>query len=261
MSDFFGNLAGLFTGSTGVDAAKQSAAAATQAAKKSAKKQTQLVGPAYDTGIASYQQSLAPWQTIFNQGKPAVETYYGALGQGTPEQVDAARNQFTASPGYEYTLGQGLEGLGRVGASVGQFGQADMNAMDYAHNLSNQDFQQWLTNLSHGFGQETAGALGQSNAYGQIGGAQIGKGKSLADIQAQKYATIGQAQSALPQNIYAAESGGASNTLNALFSIAELGMSGGMSGLFGGGAPSIPESSWSTVGSTPDWAQGNWAPA
>jgi hypothetical protein len=225
----------LFTGDSGVKAAKQSAAASIGAANTSAQKQTKQVNKGYGAGISSYQQSLAPWQTIFGQGQPAVETYYGALGQGTPEQVDAARNQFTASPGYEYTLGQGLEGLGRVSASMGQFGQGDMDAMTFAHNLSNQDFQQWLDNLSRGFSQETAGALGQSNAYGQIGGAQINKGKSLADIASGKYSTIGQAKAALPMNINAAEMGGASNTLNALFSIAELGMSGGMSGLFGGG--------------------------
>jgi len=244
MADFFSNLGNLFTGASGVSAAKASAAAATKNANKGAKAASAPITAGKTEALGYQGQALAPWQTIFGQGQPAVNTYYGALGIGGPGAQAAAQNAFTASPAYEYTLGQGLEGLSRLGTSTGQLGQADMNAMQFAHNLSNQDYQQWLNNLSQGFGQETAGAGGQSNAYGNMSNIATGAARDLSQIQTNRYNTIGAAQSQLPLAINAANMGGAANSLSALFGLGGLAMGGG-----GGG--------FGTPGSSANWGYNN----
>jgi hypothetical protein len=243
MSDFFGNLAGLFTGSTGVDAAKQTGQIQSQLASKSAKKQTQMVGGGYDTGIATQKQGLPYFQNIYDQGVAPTNTYFSALmgGQGATD----AFNQYMGSTGATAEHDIGLEGISRVGASTGQFGSSLMGAADYLTGDIQKHYDKWLEDLSRGIGMEEFGATGVGGLYKGIGAEQINKGKDLAQIQKDKYAATSAARTNAIAGTYAAESGGAANTVNALFSIAELAMApmtGGaslagsaMSGLFGGG--------------------------
>jgi hypothetical protein len=188
------NLAGLFTGSTGANAAKASSAAQVKGLKQGYNEATGLYNTGVTQAVGAENQALAPWQTIFNQAQPAAQTYWGALGVGTPEQVSAARGAFTASPGYDYTLNQGLEAVDRRAGARGNLTGAGKDEMAYAENLANQDWNSWLTNLSRGLGQQTSAAQGQAGVQGNIADIYSGQGKDLASLAYGTRTGIGQAK-------------------------------------------------------------------
>ena len=198
----------------GGGAEKQAAAqdiAATQAYGTGAQN---VLGQTYGTGQTQLQQGIGAWsplQTLAQQYQGAAPTYLGALGVGTPDQIAAAQAAFTSSPAYNYQLQQGEEALKRTqwGGGMGPTGNTDMASMQFAENLANQNYQNWLNNLYQA--GQTGANLGMNVAQGQQTGytglANLGQtyGENISNvlgnvmqgtIGANNLAAAGQAQGA-----------------------------------------------------------------
>jgi hypothetical protein len=146
--------------------------------------------------------------------------YADALGLNGPEGIARAQASFSAGPGFQFALGQGLEAIGRNAnmAGMGAGGNALVEAQRYGQGLAQQEFDKWRQALAQREGmflplessalgnvaQGTAGAAltggqGAANIYGTTGGrlsdlysgtgagaANIygGAGRSLSDLAA-----------------------------------------------------------------------------
>ena len=190
----------------------------------------------YGTGKENLGKALGAWSPLSDlagQYRQGTNTYLGALGVGTPEQIAASKAAFTNAPGYEQGITAGLDVLNRrrAGQGMAASGNADIDALTFGQNTQNQQYNNWLQNLS-GVNQQalaatTGAAQGQAATYG-----------SLSDL-AQQYA---QSQTGVAGNVLggqvnannlqaAGEAAGAKNLLGAGLSLGSLALGG-----FGGGA-------------------------
>lgn len=84
------------------------------------------------------QEQLAPWHEY---GQQSLED----LGRGTQEYAEMVRDpsKYQQSPGYQWQLEQGLEGLNRGAAMAGKLdsGQNQKDLMAYGQGLALQDYQ------------------------------------------------------------------------------------------------------------------------
>lgn len=148
-------------------------------------------------------QPLSDLATQYGKG---AGLYADALGINGAAGNANARSAFTAAPGYEYTLNQGIDAINRRANAGGMLagGNANRDAIDYAGNLANQGYDKWLSNLQSfnplqlsatsgaaagnqannqalaGLG--TAGANILNTAGQNQAGIATGQGNSLADI-------------------------------------------------------------------------------
>lgn len=78
--------------------------------------------------------------------------YADAIGVNGADGSARAQDAFTASPGYQFQLDQGLQALDRRNAMSGRLssGNADIDTLTYANGLASQDWNQWLSNLTGG---------------------------------------------------------------------------------------------------------------
>jgi hypothetical protein len=221
----------------------------------------------YQTGTGAIGSAIGAYQPLvglgqyYNQGGQLLG---GALGFGGPQGTAAAQAAFQNAPGYQGAITAGLDAINRrrgVG-SMSNSGNADEDALTFAQNLQNQQYNTWLQNL-----QSTAGMGLQATGQGAAGTA-AGYG-SLADL-AQNYATN---QAGVAGNIEnttvgannlqaAGQAAGAKNLLGAGMSLASLAMGGGGgfgSLLGGGGASAVPGAVGPTsvggqpLGKSPTW--------
>jgi hypothetical protein len=202
----------------------------------------------YDTGVSNLNKAIGaydPLATLAGKYNAAGDTYLGALGVGTPEQIAASRAAFTNAPGYEQGITAGLDVLNRrrAGQGMAASGNADIDALTFGQNLQNQQYNTWLQNLQ-GAGQTGVGLAG-ATAAGQAGG--YGSLASLAERLASNQ--TGVAGNVLGGNVNAnnlqaaGEAAGAKNLLGAGLSLGSLalggfgggGLGGLLSGLGGGG--------------------------
>lgn len=134
----------------------------------------------YGLGQGQIQQGINAYAPWVQPGIAANNTIAGALGQGTPDQVAAARGSFTASPQYQWNLDQSTGNTIRAANKYGMTtGGNTIDAITrLGSNLASGEFNNWLTNLgtvaNRGFSATSgqAGLLGQSaGLYGQQGSA------------------------------------------------------------------------------------------
>jgi hypothetical protein len=201
----------------------------------------------YNTGTTNLNKQIGaydPLNTLAGKYNQAGDLYLGALGANGPQGTAAAQAAFQNAPGYQQGLDAALGGINRAQALQGQAisGNTNIDALKYAQNLQNQQYNNWLTNLS-GAGQtgvNLAGnvASGQATGYG-----------NLANL-AQTYATnqTGVAGNVLSGTTAAnnqaaqAETAGAQNLLNAGLKIAGFAaapFTGGLSAAIGSGLGSL----------------------
>jgi len=143
--------------------------------------------------------AYAPLSDLATKYGKGSDLYANALGINGQAGTDAARSAFTASPGYDYTLNQGIDAINRRANAGGMLvgGNANRDAIDYAHNLSNNDYNSWLQNLGSfnnlqlGATQGAASGNQSNNAIvanllnsGGVNKAGVasGQGSSLADL-------------------------------------------------------------------------------
>lgn len=181
---------GILSGILGSQATSSAADAQQQAANNALMLQQQM----WKQG----QKNLQPYMTGGNNALATLSQLYG-LG-GTPDAATAAklRDYLTSLPGYQFTLGQGIQGIDRSAASKGtlQSGGTMKDAMAYATGLADSTYQNYINQLYGlaGLGQASAAgqaansvnasgnmanallAAGQANAAGTIGGANAWAG-------------------------------------------------------------------------------------
>ena len=199
--------------------------------------QTQGLG-ALDSGLASSKGYLDNAGSIYSglQDKYGAGTnlYLDALGVNGPDAAKAAQSSFTTSPGYEAGIDAGLSAINRRRAGAGMLdsGNADLDAMTFAQNAQNQQWNGWLSNLGGLVSPEMSAASGTagnmtnlSNLYQNDASNRIGLYGNVAsgNIGANNLQAQGASQ-------------GARNLLGGALSLAGLGTNiftgGGGSSLF-----------------------------
>jgi hypothetical protein len=154
--------------------------------------------------------AYAPLSALAARAGRGSALYSDALGINGAEGTDRARGAYTPSLGYETTLNSGIDAINRRANAAGMLvgGNANRDAITFAHDLSNRDMGSWLDRLRGMSDQElsaTSGAAagnqannttlanlgvtgaGLQNAGGVArAGVATGQGQNIADI-AQRY--------------------------------------------------------------------------
>jgi hypothetical protein len=134
-----------------------------------------------DTAAGFYGQALSPWQQLSGVGMQGVQSYGDliGLGGGDPAQMQA---MLAATPGYQFTLDQGLQAAQRALAPTGQYGQLAIDAMKYGTGLADQTYQSAVQNRTPYFGMAQNAAQGQSNVLSQQAGMYDRLGQNQAGL-------------------------------------------------------------------------------
>lgn len=171
------------------------ASAATQAAKI----QAQAAQQATQVQAAEFQQIqnlLSPYITAGSRAEQALlpQVTGGALGSFAPIQSwNPTQAGLAATPGYQFTLGQGLQatqnqlaaqGLGRSGAAV-------MGAANYAEGLASTTYNQQFQNYLQQQQLQLASNQQLLGAYQGLIGTGVGAAGGQANIGSQTAAGIG----------------------------------------------------------------------
>jgi len=229
MVDF---LSGLFGGGYEKQAAQQDIAAA-QAYQGQAMPALQT---AYQTGQTNLGQAVGAYNPLVSLGaqySQAAPTYLGAMGVGTPQQVQAAQSAFTNAPGYQFALNQAQQAAERAAAAGGMTASGNLIDAEQrnAIGLQNQQYQNWVDNLQKagqmGLGATQAGAQGQATGYTNLANLAQTYGENQANVYGNvEGATIG------ANNLAAqGQAAGAKNLLGAGLQLATLGLTAPTGGL------------------------------
>ena len=91
--------------------------------------------------------------------------YLDSLGVNGAAGNQNADNSFQAGPGYEFTLGQGLDAINRRRAAGGMLnsGNADIDAITYGTGLANQTYGDWQNRLAGLISPELAATQGAAS--------------------------------------------------------------------------------------------------
>lgn len=141
-----------------------SAVVGSNAAKEAAKVQSKAAGKAADATMQRFEQVRADLKPYMTVGEDAIDPLRGLLGLdgGDAAGMLAALEQ---TPGYQFTLEQGLRGVQNSYAAkgLGSSGAALKGAAEYSTGLAQQTYQQQLANYFNlaGMGQNAAAQTGQ----------------------------------------------------------------------------------------------------
>lgn len=224
--------ASIFGGISGANAAKSAANAETQSLQQGINFQQSVYGQG--------QQNLQPFIGGGQAALGSLLGFYGLPG-GNPGGAQAAFNQFTGLPSYQFPLQQGNLALNRQLASSGLTGSgaALKDATAYNQGYASQGLGQYLSGLSGlvGGGQsastsllqggnQAAGTLG--NLYGNQGVAQAG------GIVGANNALQQGIQNAIP-GLFGTPGGSSTPIGSSSYSAPSGGAIGGLINAFGGG--------------------------
>lgn len=172
MFDWLGDLLGLNKGKATIDAAARNGSVLDNLSG-------QLNG-IIDSGSAEQRGYL---ERILGLTGMADSTLYAdALGINGADGAGRARDAFSASPGYQFQMDQGLQALDRRAAATGRLasGNADLDTLKFSQGLASQDWNNWLGNLT-GAVDRTTGALGDlATLSGNTTGARLGVAGDIA---------------------------------------------------------------------------------
>lgn len=190
---------------------------------------------ALDSGLTSstgYLNSagttLSDLQKKYGAG---TDLYLNALGVNGADAAQQAQQSFTNGPGYQQGINAGLDAINRRRAAGGMLdsGNADLDALNFAQNNQNQQYNTWLSNLGGLVSPETQAATGVAN-----------NDTNLANLyQTDATNRIGLYGNYASGNIgannmqAAGESAGAKNLLGGALSLAGLGLKASGIGGFG----------------------------
>lgn len=149
------------------------------AAKSAANAQERAAQQAIDQTNQNYDRTATNLNPYINSGQNALGTI-NALNSGD-------YSSFHASPDYQFTLNQGLQGLDRSAAARGSLysGGHSADTLGYAEGLANQNYNSYYSKLANlaGMGQSAAsnlGSIGTGNAAA-IGNYLTNSGKAAAN--------------------------------------------------------------------------------
>jgi len=153
--------------------------------------------------------------------------YANALGLNGASGNDAATKAFQSSPGYNFQLQQGTQALDRSAAGAGLYGSgnAAMALDKYGQGLANQDYGNWLTNLSGLNSQGLTAAAGQTGRQGSLANLDTGLGNAQAGVITNAANSAAQGLTAGANADMTANNQGQANIFSALAGGANLGAS------------------------------------
>ena len=212
-----GAVGGIGAAAIGSSAAGNAADTQSQAAVQAAQIQAQSAQNALDFNKqqwATNQNNMQPW---LQAGTGAVNQLSalmapgGSLTQQWGQQFQApSAQQAEATPGYQFTLGQGLQALDRGAAARGNLltGGTMQAEQQYGQGLASQTYQQAYNQFQQGQANtynRLAGLAGTGQTAAQTLGQQ---GQSAANTNANINLTSGQQQGNALQNAAAATASG-----------------------------------------------------
>jgi len=142
--------------------------------------QSQNASDAQDMAQGQFQQQhteTAPWRTT---GTQALGANADLLGLNGPDAATRAMGNFTASPGYQWQLEQGLRAVdaGAAGQGMLRSGATLKAEQEYGQGLANQDFTNYYNRL---FGlSQLGGNVAVGGATNAAGAAQAALGGANA---------------------------------------------------------------------------------
>lgn len=227
---------GLFDIFTGAPARR---AAAENSARLGAAKTS---GMGYlDSGLTNATGALdtaaQPLSALGTKYGAGTDLYLDSLGVNGADGTTRAQGAFTAGPGYEWQMGQGLDALNRRRASGGMLnsGNADIDAINYGQGLAKQEYGGWQTRLAGLMQPEMTSATGLAALGGQKAGLYANDANQRVGLES----NIANGQNSQTTQAANAQMQGSGNLLNFGMNLASLaagGMGGGgLFGSFGGG--------------------------
>lgn len=204
-------------------------------------KDVQAQMDAYNAQKAQLQQTLQAAQGQLATAQQSqsdlsgVASQYGNLGN-SQSSAESISDMLTKTPGYQFQLGQGLQGVARQAAAggLGASGNALLAANQYAQDYAQNAYQGYLGNLNTVMQQGQSAATNVANAnaqlYGNIGNAALNTMTGIGTAYNNAYTNAGQTfnQNALynaqaqnqamtqkRQNDFTASQNAQSNALNA----------------------------------------------
>jgi hypothetical protein len=138
--------------------------------------------------------SFSPYAT---SGASANTAYADALGLNGQPGNDNARQMFSASPGYDYSVDQALQAVERRASSQGQLGsgQTGLDTVNAAYGLANNDYNGWLDRLGGMSSQGLQAAGGTAGVQGNMAAADLATNAGKGEYSWKGYTGIGDAQS------------------------------------------------------------------
>ena len=228
-------LGSLFGSSSSASAAKKAAQAQVQSAQIAAQTQRDALSTA--------KNALQPYMDLGQQGATQLGSRLGDLTSSIPVPT-MSQSDLEATPGYQFTLAQGLKATqnGAAARGLGASGAAMKGAASYATGLSDQtynerfnqaqtQFQDQQSNQSNAFNRlyQTTG-LGTS-AAGALAGQSITTGQGIAATQTQAGAAQAAGTNAAAQATASGVTGVGSAFNNAL---SQYMTGSALKGLYGG---------------------------
>ena len=146
----------------------------------------------YDQATNALQGSAALYDPLMQRGMAGYDMYNNALGLGGAAGTAAAQGAFKTGPGYQWNVDQATDAAQRAANRTGgSLGGNALNAVTrLGSNLANQEYNNWVKNLSGYQGaalQATTGKAAQldelAKAYGQQGTSLAGINKDIAGVQ------------------------------------------------------------------------------
>ena len=240
--------AALIAGGLGAAGSVASGIIGSNAAQSAAQTQAQAADTASQNSLNMFNEtrsSLMPWMNTGNQAQAALADLTGAYSGGDPtKSVLGARfqptmAQLSQTPGYQFSLTQGLQGVQNSYAAqgLGQSGAALKGAANYAEGLAGTTYQQQFNNYMTQ-NQQLYNQLYQQSALGENATAMVGNNGLAATGQANQYLTGGAAAQAAgtvgSANAIGGALQGATGSLGNSLLLSQLYGNGG-GGMFGGG--------------------------
>lgn len=181
-------------------------------------------------GAQSYYGQIAPntsqyYNPYIQSGQaalPALQGQYNSLMSDPGGMYSHVANNFQASPGYQFALGQGLNASENSAAAGGMGGtpQAQQNAANVSTGLANQNYYQYMNSaLPSYMGMYGMGLQGEQGlaGMGQMAGNQYGNLYANAMASQGNLAYSGQnAYNQQQQNAYGSEGAGLGGMLGGL---------------------------------------------
>lgn len=168
MFDFLGDLLGLNQG----DPLKEASSLNKKVIGRYDKQGNQIIDAADDRAGGYLEQVMGLYQPYAG----ATGMYADAVGLNGADGSARAQNAFTTSPGYDFSLNQGLQALERRASSMGSYqsGGTSAGILDYATGRANQEYGSWLDRLG---GMSNTALSGQSGALNNLANLATGTGQ------------------------------------------------------------------------------------
>ena len=139
------------------------------------------------------QQAYGPYMQAGSQLLPQLMSQYGNLASNPGANLAALGSNYQSSPGYQFQVNQATDAANRAAAAGGMIGTQSnqVNNMQIANQLANQNYNQYLQNA---LGVQSQGLAGLSGLENQGFNASSMYGTGMANLAAEQAGLAEQAQ-------------------------------------------------------------------